>query len=639
VNKLQRSFLLLSELGPGQLASYAWYRLELRSGRLEKTALPACPPLADPQIALERAFLFSPNNEYLQQRKAEILQQADELLKGQYHPFSGESTRLDFSLPEKQLLPWSRYGDTLHGLDIKQIWEPARFNWVIPLCQAYQIEKNEAYAEFFWQQFADFRRLNPPMLGPNWSSAQEAALHMLMWLLAAQCFASSPATTATRQAELCTALWQHSQRISLTLAYARSQNNNHLLSEALGLMLGGLVFTGTPAGRKWLKTGFHEFETGILHQVEEDGTYSQHSNNYHRLLLHLALLFVRACVLAHRHPSTQVMERLALATRWLGGQLDHSSGQVPNLGHNDGSNLLTFGASSFRDYRPTIQAASQFFLGAPWLENGPWDELNRWLGIDSSDIPFSETQPSLKTSYMRLGDQQTWASLRALRYHSRPAHADQLIVDFWHNGVNLLADAGTYAYNLVEPWQNGLAATAVHNTVTVAHQDQMLRAGKFLWLKRPRAQVVPSQPGSVAAILYCDLPEAYTQIRTIVVAPDKGMVILDQIELAKADRELVPVTIQFLLPDWKWQLTDSGIELNNGTNHFALALSAVNPADESDIPGTLSLIRAGKPLVGKHKNPLRGWISTTYLQKQPALSFTMTYLVFRSLEIKSHLIL
>jgi len=44
VNKLQRSFLLLSELGPGQLASYAEYRLQLRSGRFEKTFLPACPP-------------------------------------------------------------------------------------------------------------------------------------------------------------------------------------------------------------------------------------------------------------------------------------------------------------------------------------------------------------------------------------------------------------------------------------------------------------------------------------------------------------------------------------------------------------------------------------------------------------------
>lgn len=59
MNKLQRSFLLLSELGPGQLASYAEYRLQLRSGRFEKTILPACPPLPDPQAALERAYLFS----------------------------------------------------------------------------------------------------------------------------------------------------------------------------------------------------------------------------------------------------------------------------------------------------------------------------------------------------------------------------------------------------------------------------------------------------------------------------------------------------------------------------------------------------------------------------------------------------
>lgn len=639
MNKLQRSFLLLSELGPGQLASYAEYRLQLRSGRFEKTFLPACPPLPDPQAALERAYLFSPDHEFTEERKKEILQQAAEILNGQYHPFSGKAAPLDFTLPEKQLLPWPHYGDTLAGLDIKQIWEPARFNWVIPLCQAYQIEPQEAYAEFFWQKFADFRHLNPPLLGPNWASAQEVALRMLMWLLAAQCLADSSATTTARQADLCTALWQHSQRISLTLTYAHSQNNNHLLSEALGLMLGGLVFSDTPSGKRELKAGFHEFEAGILHQIEEDGTYSQHSNNYHRLMVHLALLFMRASTLAHLRPSAQVQKRLALATRWLGGQLDALSGQVPNLGHNDGTNLLAFGASAYSDYRPTLQAASQCFLGAPWLERGPWDELSRWLGVEIPNSPVVNTSPPLKTSYVRLGNAATWASLRALRYHSRPAHADQLIVDFWHNGVNLLADAGTYAYNLADPWQNGLATTAVHNTVTVAHQDQMLRSGKFLWLKRPRAQVIPTQSDNIAAIVYCDLPVAYTQIRTLVVAPGKGMVMLDQIELAKADRELVPVTIHFLLPDWQWQLLENGIKLTHDAAQFTLLLSAVNPADESDIPGEISLIRAGTPLEGKTKDPLRGWVSPTYLHKQPALSLAITYSVFHSLEIKSHLIL
>ena len=78
--------------------------------------------------------------------------------------------------------------------------------------------------------------------------------------------------------------------------------------------------------------------------------------------------------------------------------------------------------------------------------------------------------------------ENSWALIRAGRYTRRPFQADQLHVDLWWQGINLARDAGTYLYNGPPPWNNGLAGTAVHNTVTVDHHDQMRRAGRFLWV-------------------------------------------------------------------------------------------------------------------------------------------------------------
>jgi hypothetical protein len=210
-------------------------------------------------------------------------------------------------------------------------------------------------------------------------------------------------------------------------------------------------------------------------------------------------------------------------------------------------------------------------------------------------------------------------------------------VDLWHKGVNLLVDAGTYAYNLPEPWQNRLSSTLVHNTVSVANQDQMLRDGKFLWLERARAFALPIQTNIQAAILYCNLPIAYTQVRTLTWIPEQGFNILDQIELARLEKSVQPISIQFLLPDWNWQFVEDTLQLTGDNRHFSIHISAIDPADHSKVTGTASLVRAGELLLGTQTNPIRGWVSPTYLIKKPALSFMVTFATTKTLEINTEL--
>jgi hypothetical protein len=50
---------------------------------------------------------------------------------------------------------------------------------------------------------------------------------------------------------------------------------------------------------------------------------------------------------------------------------------------------------------------------------------------------------------------------------------------------------------------------------------------------------------------------------------------------------------------------------------------------------SVSLIRAGETLLGAENDPIRGWVSPTYLQKIPALSLAVTFETQNSLEINS----
>jgi hypothetical protein len=108
--------------------------------------------------------------------------------------------------------------------------------------------------------------------------------------------------------------------------------------------------------------------------------------------------------------------------------------------------------------------------------------------------------------------------------------------------------------------------------------------------------------------------------------------VTDLIELS--DNHEIPVTIQWLLPDWRWQLDGSKIELRSLNKSVRLEIFATSSTNQP-VAGEFSLIRAGETLYGNDKNPVRGWVSNTYRQKDPALSLSVTFLATRQLQIKS----
>jgi hypothetical protein len=174
----------------------------------------------------------------------------------------------------------------------------------------------------------------------NWISAQEAALRLVGMVFCGWVFDDSPHSTPELKQRLAEAVADHARRIAATLAYGHAQNNNHLLSEAAGLYTAGVALAGHSSASSWRRTGWKLFHQGIRSQIDEDGVYMQHSANYQRLVLQLALWLHRLALLAEDPFPESSRLRLASASRWLLRLLDQPSGRLPNLGPNDGANIL-----------------------------------------------------------------------------------------------------------------------------------------------------------------------------------------------------------------------------------------------------------------------------------------------------------
>jgi len=630
----------IRELGFLPLCNYAIYQFGLRSGLWRLLTPPGqieispIPKIYSPFTLPARADL----TRIIGGGSSELIQEADEICSGKVRLFGGPPLVLSFK-PTAELHHWTAYerGAMSTGADdIKVIWETGRFEWAYTLARAHVLTSDEKYPLAYWENCEEFLHANPPNMGPQWVSAQEVALRLVAMVFALQVFAPTPATTDERREMTVRAVIAHARRILPTLSYARAQQNNHLLSEALGLFLAGISLPGWKESERWRSTGWRLFNHGLRIQVGTDGTYTQHSANYHRLMLQEALLMNNIAEEAS-FPPPDISGRLAAATNWLLAMMDPSSGRMPNLGHNDGSYILPLATGGYSDYRPVAQAAARAFRGKPCLPPGPWDELSLWLGLPldrPSASPAAVTSPAVH----RLDSVDSWASLRAARFTRRPGHADQLHVDLWWQGQNIAVDAGTYSYNLPPPWDNALMTTLVHNTVSIDGMDQMQRAGRFLWLKRARARmVIPVSRGSVVAE-----HDGYRSIginhrRTLRLTGERIWEVMDEIISTRQQNPPHEVNIQWLLPDYSWEVSGQKLSLASSHGHIILKVMASAGSAASEVTGDVRLISAGKVIYGKDSpcSPVLGWVSPTYLVKLPALSFNVAFTASLPLTIVS----
>ena len=436
-----------------------------------------------------------------------ILTEADELLKGRANYFSVHAHDIGnppnwFLNPFKNkrhpqpTLHWSEITDfNAEAGDIKVVWEMSRFSWALVLTRAWRISGDARYLSTMRLWMEDWWRCNPPNTGPNWMCGQETSIRLINALLALRLVGLDENVGSG----LAVFVEAHCWRIALTTLYAIAQDNNHGTSEAAGLFVGGswLARFGDGdaryRGQRWAEKGRKLLNGRVRRLVLPDGSFSQHSLTYHRVMLDtLSVAEAWRRHVGEAPFAEDFYERAAAATRWLGAMIDLTSGDGPNLGANDGAHPYRLDASAYRDFRPCLQLASLLFIGSGALESGPWDESAAWLSVPAEgqarpwmDNLSSAVFPDGGYVVMRNGTVGQ-VLLRAPTARFRPAHADALHVDFWWKGKNFLRDGGSYSYADSDVVTTAFASAVGHNTQQFDGRDQMPRLGRFLygdWLR------------------------------------------------------------------------------------------------------------------------------------------------------------
>jgi hypothetical protein len=529
-----------------------------------------------------------------------------------------------------------RFASPAYG-DLKFILEPSRFLFVYPLVRAYALTGDDRFPRAFWNSMEDWMRQSSPMTGPLWICGQECALRILALSFALYAFINSESTTDERVESLTSMVAAHAWRTAQTLGYARSQRNNHLISEAVGLWTAGTLYPELREAPVWRNLGAHLLREAALDQITPHGVSQQHSFNYQRMILHLLLWTLRLAEIHDAPLHEDIRGRTRAAFDFIRTWVDSSSGLVPNYGSDDGSLVLPLALAQYRDFRPLLQMGAAL-LGRPALKAGVWDEAALWLGvkptIPNADAakkndtgPLSSIDPaSADAGYFRLGDRNSWAMIRAGRYKRRPFQADQLHVDLWWKGFNLARDPGTYLYNGPAPWNNAFAGTAAHNTVVIDGEDQMRRVGRFLWTDWAQASGrVSTSPGSVSSDRFEGEHDGYkrfgvTHRRTVQWLADAGWFIVDKLE-GSGEHDL---RLHWLAADLPYEVSASPFQIA-----FALEQERIRWNIFSSVPGNAAVIRSGKrawPKQHLNQEPigpdihLLGWESPTYGDLQPAVS-------------------
>jgi hypothetical protein len=635
--KINHGLKAVIQLGPPQVFNFLQYQVGLRSGyyRLRTPVISMNRLISDDAFIPDWFYKMKDLNALLafgEDYQNRVIKEADEIVKGKVRLFGAKLVPLDLS-PHCDLFHWTIHetGKVKLDEDIKFIWEPARFGWAIILAKAYFFTKYEKYPEAFWRFFKEFNQNNPLNKGPNWQSGQEVALRLLALVICLHFIKSAKSSKKSRIKDVLIRISDYAERILPTLIYAKAQNNNHLLSEAAGLYTAGVFLPEHPRSTKWKQVGIKLFTQALDYQIDLTGEYIQHSTNYHRMMLMLSLWMQYILKSEGKKFESQINEKLAKSANWLIGQLDHLSGRTPNLGNNDGSNIIPFSSCEYSDYRPIIQASSRSFLKKAAFPKGNWDDLCVCFNLPIEPVLAESIDLTKSWPKNRIGTKNSWASMRAVHYTNRPAHSDQLHVEMWHEGVNVACDAGTYLYNAEPPWDNELSLTSTHNTISINSQDQMTRAGRFLWLDWAKAKIVSNNPNSINGIHDGYLKLGVLHKRKLERQAEEGWLITDRLVQLNGKKVSKEVSLNWLLPDWSYKFEENILIFN--TPFGLLRLDLFTHA--GILSDGFNIIRAGKSLINKNDSEIHGWYSPTYGVKIPALSVQYSVSGFLPIEIST----
>lgn len=464
--------------------------------------------------------------------KQKIINDANNAIEGKLLAFS--SLELDYGNPinwhynpitkaeTPATLKWYKIKDFDEKIgDIKVIWEASRFTHFYSFLRAFLITNDKKYYKAFSSQLDDWLKNNLYPYGANFKCGQECSLRMVNTLMAFNVFKKFDLPTMQDEKNVIKLVELCYKKVTSNFFYAhKCIQNNHTFSEICGLIVGAWCSNDS----KRLKEAYILMDKEIVKQFNDDGGFTQYSFNYHRFTLQILEMVMK--ISNKVNIQLQEKQRVKKSVLLL-HQVLNQDGDVPNYGSNDGAHIFPMSSCGYRDFRPVLNTVYSLIEGKKLYGNGIHNEEMLWFTC-SDKYPIENVEKSSTayndTGFYTISHNEGFIFTCLQSYKSRPAHMDQLHVDLWHKGNNLLCDSGTYSY--ASSLGKELVSTSGHNTVKLSGKEQMNKVGPFLisdWTLRKNTNHTKSSfKGTMVS------KNGYTHSREII-STENGFKIFDHV--------------------------------------------------------------------------------------------------------------
>jgi hypothetical protein len=373
--------------------------------------------------------------------------------------------------------------------DIKYVWEKSRFSFIYTLLRD-EHHHSVKHGRFIFDQILDWINKNPINQGPNYKCSQETSLRVLNWVYAIYYYSKQDILNEEEWQRIMNSVYWQMHHVFANINFSRiAVRNNHALTETLALYIVGSLFPQMKDSRHWKTKGKKWFEEEVAYQVYKDGTYLQFSMNYHRVVIQLFSWAIGVSSKIGEKFADHVYERAYKSIDFLFQCQEGSDGELPNYGANDGALFFPLSNAQYRDYRPQLNCLHQLLCNKPlYIQDGFWEEDYAWMGgrcFNGQLFSKLEKKYGLISfpvgGYYLIRSNNSLLFLRCGNHKDRPSQADNLHVDLWVNGQNILVDAGSYKYNTNRETAAYFIGSRSHNTVRLNQSDQMLKGPRFIW--------------------------------------------------------------------------------------------------------------------------------------------------------------
>ncbi|APG65037.1 hypothetical protein LPB136_06550 [Tenacibaculum todarodis] len=495
--KIKRIFNLISNMGMRYVFFRISYLIKTKLG-WQKKAFPTNPEykkhitLQDWKNNLPPFFFFGKEINGLEKNPTEDLKSNfEDLKKGVYTFFN--KTKIDLgedydwitnpSTNHKYDITkhWSDIQDlSAEAGDIKYVWEKARFSFLYDIIR-YDYHFQEDQSQFIFQQIEDFIDKNPINQGPNYKCSQEISLRTLNWTFALYYYKDSKYLTQELFTKIMHTIYWQIHHVYHNIHFSRiSVRNNHAITETLMLYLSDKLFPFLPNVKEWSKKGKAWFEQEIEYQIYPDGTFLQFSMNYHRVVIQLLTWAVQLSKLNKDTFNNVVYERAEKSLHFLDVCSDTVTGKLPNYGSNDGALFFKLTNDDYRNYRSQLDDLRAVLKNNTYYNS----KSSFWYGVKPNNIkpkPIAQLNEFKNSGYYVLQEGNTKTFIRCGGYKDRPYQSDNLHLDIWVGGENILRDNGSYKYNTDKNFVAYFNGSEGHNTVSVGQENQMQKGGRFIW--------------------------------------------------------------------------------------------------------------------------------------------------------------